>query len=128
MKKLATILLTIFVLTLVSCDKENKEAQKFCNCITEGNYEESVVVINEFLNDLDYDNAGNLGENSTLEQLENWLEEKPCILEAEITCFWCLYSNPMQGFLSLIRSDNSDTLMLWLFSTIPHRAEALYEK
>ena len=128
MMKLSTILITIFFFVLVSCDKENKEAQKFCSSITEGNYVESVVVINEFLNDLDYDNAGNLGENSTLEQLENWLEEKPCILEAEITCFWCLYSNPPQGFLSLIRSDNSDTLELWLFGSIPNRAEALYDK
>jgi hypothetical protein len=126
--KLSTILITILFFTLVSCDKDNREDHEFCNSITEGNYVESVVVINNFLNDLNYENSGNLGENSTLEQLENWLEEKPCILEAEITCFWCLFSNPPQGFLSMIRSDNSDTLMLWLFGSIPNRAEALYEK
>ncbi len=94
MMKLSTILITIFFFTLVSFDKENKEDREFCNSITEGNYVESVVVINDFLNDLDYDNSGNLGENSTLEQLENWLEEKPCILEAEIICFWCFVSSP----------------------------------
>ena len=121
MMKLSTVLITIFFL-LVSCDKENKDAQKFCNSISEGKYVESVVEINEFLNDLDYDNAGNLGENSTLEQLENWLEEKPCILEAEITCFWCYYSNPPLGELSMILKNDSDTLTLTLIGSIPHEA------
>ena len=126
--KLSTILITILFFTLFSCDKDNKVDREFCNSITQGNFLESVVVINDFLNDLNYEKSGNLGENSGLEQLEDWLEEKPCILEAEITCFWCEYSNPPQGYLSMIRSDNSNTLMLWLFGTIPHRAEALYEK
>ena len=77
---------------------------------------------------MNYEDSGNLGENSNLEQLEDWLEQKPCITDVEITCFWCIYTNPAQGELSIILNNDSDTLILWLIGSIPHEAIGLSEK
>jgi hypothetical protein len=122
--KLSSILIPVFFLTFLSCN--NDEDLECCNSITEGNYTESLIIINDFLNDLNYEDAGNLGENSGLEQLEDWLEQKPCITDVEITCFWCLFTNPPGGELSIFLNNSSDTLKLALVGSIPHKAVGLY--
>jgi len=123
--QLSSILIPAIFLTFLSCSKDMDEDLAFCNSITQGNYSESSSMINDFLKDLNYDDPRNLGDNSNMEILADWLENKSCIKDVEITCFWCYYSNPPIGCLSMVRSDNSDTLILWLIGSIPYRASDL---
>jgi len=125
MTRLSFVQSVVIFLIFLACN--NEEDLGYCNSITQGNYTESLIFINDFLNDLNYEDAGNLGENSNLEQLADWLKQKPCITDVEITCFWCEYSLPPKGELSIILNDDSDTLRLALIGTTPHRALGLYE-
>lgn len=124
--RLSSILIPLIFLISFSCSKDIDEDLAFCNSITQGNYSESLSSINDFLNNLNYDDLRKQGDNSNMEILGNWLEQKPCVEDVEIICFWCEYSIPPHGFLTMVQSDNSDTLKLWLIGSIPYRAAGLY--
>jgi len=126
--KLSSILIPVIFLTFLSCNKDNNEDLEFCNSITQGNYSETLPVINDFLNDLIYDDIRNLGENSNMEILGDWLEQKPCISDVEIKCFWCEYSIPSTSTLYIMLSEDSDTLVLRIYGSIPNIAMGLSEK
>lgn len=127
MKRL--ILLTLFAI-LISCDDEKIYCDKdieFCSSISQERYQESLVMINDFLNSLNYP-GGDYGDNSNLEKLERWLECKSCIRQAEVNCFWCLYSNPPGGSVIFTLSENSDMLQVNLLGSIPHEAGSIIKK
>lgn len=120
------ILLILFAF-LISCDGEkiycNKDLE-FCSSIRQKMYQESLVLINDFLKSLNYP-GGDFGDNSNLEKLERWLECKSCVSRAEINCFWCLYSNPPGGSIIFTLGENSDTLQVNLLGSIPHEAGSI---
>lgn len=110
-----------------ACDQEGLYCDgelAFCGAIRQNDYEEALAPVNAFLKKLDYP-GGDYGENSNLEQLVRWLECKTCVAEAEINCFWCLYSNPPGGSILFQLAGGSDTLRIGLLGSIPHEARSI---
>jgi len=126
--RLSSILITVIFLISLSCSKDIDEDSAFCNSIKQGNYSEPLSVVNDFLNDLNYEDTRNLGENSNMEILGEWLEQKPCIQDVEISCFWCLYSNPSFSTLYIILDEKSDTMVLTIKGIIPNKAVGISKK
>jgi len=126
--KLSSILIPVILLAFLSCNNDDIDDLEFCNSITQGNYLESLSVINDFVNDLNYEDSRKLGENSNMEILADWLEQKPCISDAEINCFWCAYSLPPKGSIVVNLVESTDTLVLGLIGTRPITASSIIKK
>ena len=118
------LLLIIFV--FISCGDETSNCAdnaELCKQLQEPNYSKSLEIINEYLLTLDYDR-----NNSTLENLRDWLECAACVTYAEINCYWCEYSNPPHGSIIFNLTQSTDTLQLNLIGSIPPEAGSITKK
>ena len=125
--RLLSLLCFAILSCFYACDKENLYCDgelAFCEAIRQNDYEGALVPVNAFLQQLDYP-GGDYGENSNLEQLVRWLECKTCVTEAEINCFWCLFSNPPGGSILFQLAESGDTLRVGLLGSIPHEARSI---
>ena len=97
MKKLKSFsIILVFLLGLIGCNKEeipeigreNPEIdnKEFCLYLNSENMDETIPVINEYLESL----LNNLSDKQKLEQLTNWLKSAPCIIDATIVCESCI--------------------------------------
>ncbi len=127
MLRLFPLLCLVILLYFFACDQEDLYCDgelAFCGAIRQNDYEGALVPVNAFLQKLDYP-GGDYGENSNLEQLVRWLECKTCVAEAEINCFWCLYSNPPGGSILFQLAESGDTLRIGLLGATPHEARSI---
>lgn len=77
---------------------------KLCLSIHQGDLDESLTVINDFLSTLDYsDNFKDEKDEQEAKiiELKEWLLAADCVKDVEILCVSCIYTLPPQSELSI---------------------------
>jgi len=91
------ILFVFTILTILSgCKEKDAESvfnDNFCSCVTRENVDGTIPIINEYLNSLDK----NLTDSIKLVKLIENLKRKDCIINANLVCFGCIYTDPPQS-------------------------------
>ena len=90
-KKLKSVgIILFFLLGFIGCNKEEVieiSSEEFCLHLNSENMDETMPVINEYLEKL----PNNLSNKQKLLQLTRWLKSASCIIDATILCESCIY-------------------------------------
>lgn len=96
--KLILIFTLMLAVVSVSCKKSiNPEDKEFCSFVSKKNFEATGPLIDNYLRG---QNSG-LASSEQLSQLKDWLSRKNCILNVEVLCNSCIYTNPGQSELKV---------------------------
>ena len=100
----------IILLLPFGCEKLNKvdsalDKEAFCLQVNEANIDQTIPIINEFLENLSND----LNDEQKLQALETWLNSCPCITDATIVCVSCIKTLPLQSEIAISFEENGIT-------------------
>ena len=104
MKKAIYILLSLSLLVLYSCSKDScNENSDFCDFVYDDKLDETLPLINSFLEDLDYnyDKDDYDAIEVNLIKLKEWFECKECVDSVVILCNSCIETIPLQSELKI---------------------------
>ena len=100
------------------CAKQSSvEDEKFCSNVNVENIDKTIPLINDFLKNLSND----LDNETKLQDLAAWLKAKPCIIDANVTCNFCIKTQPKTGEItvSFDEDENTKNFILSISLTYP---------
>lgn len=99
--KLSLIVFILILGFLTNCKKENQKCSSdadFCTLIKAQEYNETGLLLDNYLSGLNSQSS----DVQKLEQLKDWLECKSCVINVEILCISCIYTNPPKSVLKVL--------------------------
>jgi hypothetical protein len=82
-----------YFLVLFGCSKTNtvcSDNEVFCNAVASQNFKEAGRIMNSFMSKLD----PNLNDDQQIDQLNEWLRCKSCVVKIKGSCTSCLRTYP----------------------------------
>lgn len=102
------IVLILVALVVISCDKEGIgcDHRRFCASINARDFDAAGLVVGGLLSHLN-----DQQDEAVLDQVDQWLRCKPCVLDVEIICRSCVYTLPTISELRVVFESNGQPIV-----------------
>ena len=125
MQALAAAILCFVFFVAAGCGTEKQKAVEFCSLVSMENIGKTIPIVNKVLSDMDSD----WDDEQKLQELIDWLNEQPCIIEADVLCQSCMETDPPMSQILISFDENGMTkeFILDVLMTNPLKAAGYRE-